>query len=195
MHVFDRQTDRQVLTARLRSNRVRCTLKTDEESKSENSHRVHQTSPVGVPNMQLQVWNWNYNSVKIAVVPMSMWTSRTLRSRAILRPWQFLQRSRGLMRSPCPWHSWHIDCTCWMKPGSSCWMCTWVPVPLHPRHNSTAPSLPPRPISIHNLYISSIITRTYNTTWSNQLILIHIISTKHTSLITAHSTYRSTICL
>jgi len=110
-----------------------------------------------------------------------MWTSRTLRSRAILRPWQFLQRSRGLIRSPCPWHSWHIDCTCWMKPGSSCCMCTWVPVPLHPRHNSTAPSLPPRPINIHNLYVSSVSTRTYNTARSDHPILLHIKPTKHTS--------------
>jgi len=78
-------------------------------------------------------------------IPTSMGTSRVLRSRAILRPWQFLQRSRGLIRSPCPWHSWHIDWICWMKPGSSCWMWTCVPEPPQPRHSSTAPSLPPRP--------------------------------------------------
>jgi len=87
---------------------------------------------------------------QVPAVPLSTCTSSTFLSRVIFRPMHSLQRSFGLMRSPCPSHSEHTDCICWMKPGPSCCTRTWIPVPRQVVHFSTAPALPPRPTHENN---------------------------------------------
>lgn len=80
-----------------------------------------------------------------STMPLSTCTSRIFLSRITFLPWQCLQRSLGLIISPCPRHSGH---TVWIwcnMPGPSCWTCTCIPDPLHVEHCSTAPFFPPRP--------------------------------------------------
>ena len=78
-------------------------------------------------------------------MPLSIWTSRILRSRLTFLPLHFLQRNFGSILSPWPWHSEHIVWICCIIPGPSCWIRTCIPVPRHVGQRWTAPALPPMP--------------------------------------------------
>jgi len=80
-----------------------------------------------------------------SIIPGSTWTSSIFLSLIVFLPLQYLQRSRGLIRSPCPLQSEHIVCKCCNIPGPNCWICTCNPEPWHVEHCSTEPFFPPTP--------------------------------------------------
>lgn len=99
--------------------------------------------------------NWKkgpYTDITLHTTDCRLWTRTFF-------PWQILQRSLGLILSPWPRHSPHIDWICWIMPGPSCWIWTCIPVPLHVGHCSTAPFLPPRPAALMSAVKVTVLTR------------------------------------
>ncbi|KAK6813995.1 hypothetical protein RU639_010415 [Aspergillus parasiticus] len=77
------------------------------------------------------------------LTPLSTWTWRTLRSTTVFLPLQRLQRSRSRMVSPSPLQSGQTVWNRWII-GPIWRIIVFIPVPLQPPHDLTAPSLPPR---------------------------------------------------
>src|SRR5258706_2760669 len=97
---------------------------------------------------------WSLSPAKVIVwppfMPLSMCTSKNLRSETSFLPLQVLHLSLALMISPVPSHSEHACWICWSM-GPICRRVTLMPRPLHPPHGLTAPAFPPLPLHFEQM--------------------------------------------